>query len=185
MEGERQVYANPGIIIPYNNCMCIEQNHKKIRNIRAIIFDVDGVLTDGRIYLGKETELKSISYKDMDAVSEFRKQGYIAGMITGENGFFIDKINEKLHLDFVRTGCKDKRTAIDEFVNSYKIGPEQICYIGDGKYDIPVFGKVGLTACPGDAIDELKAHADFVLQRSGGDGCIAELFTLFGLSYQF
>lgn len=98
-EKESQVYPKPGI--PNDSCMGKEQKQNKILNIRAIIFDVDDVLTDGRIYLGKgDTELKSISYKAMDAVSEFRKQGYIVGMITGETGFFVDKINERLHLNF-------------------------------------------------------------------------------------
>ena len=151
----------------------------KAQNIKMIIFDIDGVITDGKCYLGKNGyEMKTYSLKDMDAINWFHECGYKTGCITGENNEFCQAFIKKAGVDYFKTGCKTKAEAIDEAVKLFDLAVNNICYIGDGKYDIPALKKVGLSICPSDAIDEVKDCCDIVLNRKGGEGCLAECFTL-------
>lgn len=149
-------------------------------NIKMIIFDLDGVATDGKKYTdGKCNEYKTVSMKDLDAIHQLKDMGFILGCITGECNEFSKQFLKMPVLDFVRLGCKQKLAALEEAKETYRIVSAEVCYIGDGKYDIPVLEKVGLAVCPGDAVDEVKKVSDVVLKRKGGEGCIAEIHTLF------
>lgn len=144
-----------------------------------LLFDIDGVITDGRKYVdGNAAELKAITLKDLDAFQLLKDVGYTLGCITGEDTSFSRQFANMQALDYVRVGCKKKELALQEIEERYHIIADEICYIGDGKYDISVLEKVGLAVCPGDAIDEVKQVCDIVLKRKGGEGCIAEIYTL-------
>lgn len=148
--------------------------------IKMILFDIDGVITDGKRYTnGKKEEFKSIALKDLDAISLFKEAGYKLGCITGEDTAFSRQFVDMRDLDFVKIGCKLKMEALEEVEKVYRITSEEICYIGDGKYDVPVLNEVGCAVCPNDAIAEAKRISDVVLERKGGEGCIAELYTRF------
>ncbi len=143
--------------------------------IRALIFDIDGVITDGKKYTdGLSQEMKTITYKDLDAISDFQKEGIIVGCISGEDTLFSRKVAEKL--DYCCLGTKNKRKMLEEFSDKYSIDSRHICYIGDGKYDIEALEYVGLAVCPQDAIYKVKEVSDIILDSSGGQGCIAELY---------
>ena len=146
--------------------------------IKAVIFDIDGVVTDGKKYLLGDNEIKNISLKDLDAINMLKEQKYIIGAITGENNSFSQKLKEELKIDFLVAGCKQKKEAIEKISKEFFLSMEEICYIGDGKYDIDVLKEVGLSLCPADAIEEVKKISNFVLTRRGGEGCIAEIFSL-------
>ncbi len=146
--------------------------------IKILVFDIDGVITDGKRYLSEDTETKSLSMKDLDAIRQFQESGYIIGCISGEDTDFSEKFVQITHLDQVRLGCKSKDTAFKEMVKQYNLSLREACYIGDGKYDVPALKIAGLALCPSDAIDEVKQVADIVLTRKGGEGCIAESYTL-------
>lgn len=143
-----------------------------------IVFDIDGVITDGKQYIGKNGETKSLSYKDMDAIRQLRESGYIVGCISGEDTEFSQRFVEMMHLDLVKLGCKEKNAALGEMAGQYNVPCEDICYVGDGKYDLSALKLAGLAVCPSDAIDEVRQIADIVLTRKGGDGCLAEVYTL-------
>lgn len=146
--------------------------------IRAVIMDIDGVLTDGKEYISGKSELyKTISMKDLDALSQLREEGYFLAAITGEKNGITDYLEERLHLDAFFPACKDKRQALNECAGKWDLNLEDICYIGDGKYDIPALEDVGLGICPDDATDEVKGVASYVLRAKGGEGCIAEIYT--------
>lgn len=150
-----------------------------MHNIKMLLFDVDGVITDSRKYIdGCGMELKSLSMKDLDALWMLKDTGYIIGCITGEDNNFSGYLEQMNVFDFVRTGCKHKVNALKEVMEKYNINTCEICYIGDGKYDIPVLKMVGMAVCPNDAIEEVKQVSTIVLKRKGGDGCIAEIYTL-------
>ncbi len=145
--------------------------------IKALIFDIDGVLTDGKKYTdGKLQELKSLSYKDLDAIKELQQNGLIVGCISGEDNTFSRQIATQL--DFFSLGSKNKREILEQFCSKYTINYTQICYIGDGKYDIEALKYAGIAVCPCDAIQEVKEVADIVLDQKGGQGCIAELYSM-------
>lgn len=148
-------------------------------NIRAVITDIDGVLTDGKVALGNGTEIsKRICFKDLDAISLLREKGIKFGIISGESDVFTDLMCEKVHPDFFFTGCKDKRTKLEEIAEKEGMALSNICYIGDGKYDLEAIKAAGLGVCPADAVKEVKQASDMVLDRVGGNGCLADVFSL-------
>ena len=149
-----------------------------MNHIRMLVFDIDGVITDGKRYISESGETKTVSLKDLDAFGMLRDAGYRIGCISGEDTPFSRSLAQTPTLDYARIGCKRKMDAIGEIGERFGIRPEQISYIGDGKYDIPVLEAVGLGLCPADAIEEVKRAADIVLRRKGGEGCIAECYTL-------
>lgn len=149
-----------------------------MNNIQMLIFDIDGVITDGKRYIGKTDEIKTVSLKDLDALNLLRESGYKIGCISGEDTTFSRNLSQMVILDSVSLGCKRKADAVIEICKNQKIALEELCYIGDGKYDIPVLEMVGLGICPADAIDEVKQVATVVLSCKGGEGCIAECYTL-------
>lgn len=157
-------------------------NAKK-NSIRAVITDIDGVLTDGKVILGNGTKIsKRICFKDLDAISLFRENDIKFGIISGESDAFTDLIYEKMHPDFFFTGCKDKKRKLEEISEKEEIALSDICYVGDGKYDLEAIKAVGIGVCPVDAVKEVKQAADIVLDRAGGNGCLADIFSLlFGI----
>ncbi len=146
--------------------------------IRMIVFDIDGVLTDGRKYVdGNGVEFKALQLKDLDALGMLAESGYRVGCISGEETGFSRQFLEMDVIDHIRLGCKDKERALRDIASESKVKTEEICYIGDGKYDIPALRISGLSVCPKDAIQEVKEIADIVLKSKGGEGCIAECYS--------
>lgn len=146
--------------------------------IRMIVFDIDGVITDGKRYTNGKSEMKSLSMKDLDAIGQIRESGYKVGCISGEDTEFSRGFVRIACIEPARLGCKKKDSALAEMAGQCGFLLEEICYIGDGKYDIPALEMAGLALCPADATDEVKQVADVILTRRGGDGCIAECHTL-------
>ena len=147
-----------------------------LNNIKAVIFDIDGVVTDGKRYTdGKQQEMKSIAYKDLDAINGFQELGILVGCISGEDTAFSRYVAERL--DFSSLGKKDKKRILERFCSEYQICITQVCYVGDGKYDINSLEYAGVSVCPHDAICEAQKVSDIILDSVGGQGCIAELYT--------
>lgn len=145
--------------------------------LKALIIDIDGVITDGKKYTdGLSKEIKSVAYKDMDAITDFQKEGVLVGCISGEDTAFSRSISGKL--DYCSLGTKNKREMLEKFSEEYGIAPAHICYIGDGKYDIEALEYVGLAVCPNDAIEDVKSVSGIILNAIGGKGCIAELYAV-------
>lgn len=143
--------------------------------IKAVIFDIDGVITDGKIYTnGREDIYKTLALKDLDALMELKKMGYILGAITGENNTFTDYLKKQFSIDYF-INSKEKKKNLLELIEKERLCSEEIVYVGDGKYDIPVIEYVEWSMCPSDAIWEVKERAKVILKTKGGDGCIAEV----------
>lgn len=147
--------------------------------IKMVVFDIDGVMTDGKRYTdGKQLEVKALQLKDLDAVGLFSENGYRLGCISGEDTEFSRQFLEVKAVDEIKLGCRDKKAALQEFLDRCETKPEEVCYIGDGKYDIPALKMAGLAICPNDAIQEVKEIADIVLKSKGGEGCLAECYSI-------
>lgn len=147
--------------------------------IKMLVFDLDGVVSDGKRYTdGKQLELKTLQMKDLDAIGLFAENNYKLGCISGEDTGFSDQFLKMEALDYVNLGCKNKKAALQEFMNKYHAETEEVCYIGDGKYDIPALKLAGLAICPNDAIQEVKDIADIILKSKGGEGCLAECYSI-------
>ncbi len=129
--------------------------------------------------------MKSLSLKDLDAIGQLREGGYKVGCISGEDTIFSRGFIRTACIEQARLGCKKKDKALVELAEQCGFSIKEVCYIGDGKYDIPALRIAGLAMSPADAIDEVKQAADIILTRKGGDGCIAECCTmLFDLLHQ-
>lgn len=145
--------------------------------IRLLTMDIDGVLTDGRASVGQDGIRKSVCFKDLDAISLLKKKGVKIGVLTGEKDFFTKYIKETIEPDFFMDGCKEKEAVLEKIAEENGISMLDVCYIGDGKYDIEPIRIAGLGVCPNDAVAEVKTVSDIVLSRNGGAGCIAELYS--------
>ncbi len=147
--------------------------------IKAVVFDIDGVLTDGRIYINeKGEETKCFRLTEIDALNSLKDMGFKLIAITGEETRIVEVFKTKTTWTQFITGCKDKASMIRRIEESLNLCKDEICYIGDGKYDIEAIKYVGMGVCPSNAIQEVKDVADIVLSGSGGESCVYELYKL-------
>ena len=144
--------------------------------IRLLIFDIDGVLTDGSVSIDEAGhEHKSYNLTEIDALNDLRRDGYMLAAITGEDKPIVDVFQRLLPWNVFLRGCKDKVAGIRKLEKHLVVDASEICYIGDGKYDVPAIRYAGLGVAPGNAIAEAKETADIVLEGLGGKNCINEL----------
>ena len=144
--------------------------------IRLVVFDIDGVITDGTVIVDVNgTEQKKINLKDVDAIFELHREGFRLAAITGEKTEIVRYFENRFPWDYFYCGAKKKTEILQEIEQKEQILPEEICYVGDGKYDVELLEHAGLGICPADAIDRAKQAANMILQKDGGQGCLWEL----------
>lgn len=144
--------------------------------IKIVLLDIDGVLTNGKVTVDSNgIETKTIDFKDIDAVFEMKRRKLKVGLVTGEATPITRFFQERFQPDFFYNGCKDKPAALRDILAKTGLAAEDVCYVGDAKYDIPIMRLVKLSACPANAIAEVKDLADLHLTARGGDGCVWEL----------
>ncbi len=145
--------------------------------IKAVLLDIDGVLTDGRVTFDAEgREFKTINFKDVDAVFAMKRQGIKTGLITGEKTAVVQEFRRRFQPDFFYCGCKNKPFALREIMEKTAFSYDEICYAGDGRHDLEVMKLVKYSASPADAIREVREAAAIKLEHNGGDACIWELW---------
>lgn len=147
--------------------------------IELIVFDIDGVITDGSVIIDHcGNEQKQINLKDIDAIFELYRRGYKIAAITGEDTDIVDYFEKRFPWKYFYRGNKTKKETMQQIEQSTGIDRANICYIGDGKYDVEPLTYAGLGICPANAIDKAKSAADIILQNDGGKGCIWELISI-------
>jgi 3-deoxy-D-manno-octulosonate 8-phosphate phosphatase (KDO 8-P phosphatase) len=152
---------------------------KKAGDIKAIFFDVDGVMTDGKIiYDDAGNESKEFSVKDGYIISHLKKAGIIVGIITGRDSKVVSHRAAELKLDFCHQGIVDKLEVFEKLVEFYKLKKKQVAYIGDDINDLGVLKNCGLSACPTDAMSYVKDKVDLVTTTKGGQGVVREVADL-------
>lgn len=154
----------------------IEKAHK----IKLLISDNDGVLTDAGVYYGAQGEvLKRFSIRDGMGVERLRKLAQVdTGIMTGEMSPSVAKRAEKLKINELHLGIKNKIQKLNEVMERLQLGPEQIAYIGDDVNDLEVMKHVGLTATPNDGMKMVKVVADYICENKGGNGAFREFAEL-------
>ena len=153
------------------------KNYKTLLpNIKTFIFDVDGVLTDGKILITNEGELlRSFDTKYGYAMKCALVQGYKIVIITGGRNQGVEDRFKELGVFDIYMGAHHKIDAYQDLMDNYDLDPETILYVGDDIPDIPVMEKVGLGCCPSDAVSDVKAMANYVSHKKGGEGCVREI----------
>jgi 3-deoxy-D-manno-octulosonate 8-phosphate phosphatase (KDO 8-P phosphatase) len=152
---------------------------KKASLIKAIFFDVDGVLTDGRIiYDDAGREIKSFSVKDGLIISHLKKAGIITGAISGRDSPAVTRRCAELKIDFCHQGIVDKAGTFEKLVKHYKLKHKEVAYIGDDLNDLSVMRLAGFSVCPSDTYDYIKEQVDLVTYAKGGCGVLREVADL-------
>lgn len=147
--------------------------------IKMVAFDVDGVMTDGSItYDENGVEYKTFNVKDGQGIVRITKVGIITAIITARNNATVKHRFDNLGMSRLFMGQKDKMVAMKQLLDEYNLDLSQVAYMGDDLPDIPVLKEVGLSACPNDAIDEVKDLCHFVSLKNGGRGAVRELTDL-------
>ena len=143
-----------------------------LNKIRAIIFDIDGVLSSETITLSSEGEpLRTVNIKDGYAIQLAVKHGLKIAILTGANVSSIRRRYEGLGVEDIYTGCAVKIETYDKFLNKYGISDDEVMYMGDDIPDLEIMRRVGCPVCPKDACSEIKSISLYVSDLIGGHGC--------------
>lgn len=149
---------------------------KKIRRIKLLILDVDGVLTDGRIIiddLGNET--KNFDVRDGHGLKLLMRYGIDVVLLTGRKSKVVEHRAEELGINEVYQGTKNKVEVLEGILRERDTGSDNIAYIGDDIVDVPVFRKVGFSVAVADAMVYVKKAADYITEENGGRGAVREI----------
>jgi 3-deoxy-D-manno-octulosonate 8-phosphate phosphatase (KDO 8-P phosphatase) len=152
---------------------------ERLRKIRLLLLDVDGVMTDGRIvYDSNGVETKVFDVKDGHGLKLLQRAGVRVGIITGRQSPVVDLRARELGIDIVFQGVKDKLLPYRELLAALKLDDEEVAYVGDDLPDLPVLQRVGWAVAPADAIEEVRRRVHHVTGCSGGKGAVREVCEL-------
>ena len=152
---------------------------QRLRQIQLLICDVDGVLSDGLIYLGNQgEEFKTFNTKDGFGIKALQNAGISVAIITGRESRIVADRMAALGVNHVYQGQSDKRISFHELLADLNLKPEQVAYIGDDVVDLAVMELCGLGVAVHDAHPLVRQRADHVTQLAGGRGCVRELCDL-------
>ena len=150
-----------------------------LQKIKLLALDVDGVLTDGSIYISPAGEVfKGFNAKDGMGISCAMRSGLQIAVITGRQSPIVERRCEELGITLLQQGVKDKRLALQQMAQKLGLVREEIAYMGDDLNDIPAFKASGLNLVPADAAIEVMAVADIITKASGGRGAVREAITM-------
>ena len=157
-------------------CEMLFKKHMMTRKkIKMFITDVDGVLTDGGMYYGVSGDaLKKFNAKDGMGFGLLKEADIATAIITGEEHKSVSTRANKIRVGWTARGVKDKLAKAIELSGYYDVSLSEVAYIGDDINDIDLLKNVGYSACPSDAIDEVKDIVGYVCKRKGGEGCVRE-----------
>ncbi|MFQ7871881.1 MAG: cytidylyltransferase domain-containing protein [Coprococcus phoceensis] len=149
---------------------------KEIPEIKIFLTDCDGCLTDGGMYYSEHgDELKKFNTRDGMGFALLHKKRIVTGIVTSENVDLNRRRAQKLKLDVLEAGCRDKVAAVKVLCEKYNASLENVAYIGDDINDLDVIKIVGYGCCPADAMPQIREAAKYVTKAKGGEGVIREV----------
>ena len=172
---ERALARHDGKTGPQSRQACL----KRAKEIKLLLLDVDGVLTDGSItYTHSGDEIKSFHSHDGFGMSMLQKIGVEIGLITARQSEALTRRARDLKLTHLFQGTRHKRAILHSLLNELHLSPHEVAFMGDDWLDLPVLTEVGLAATVADAMPEVKPLVHFVSQYPGGRGAVRELCDL-------
>ena len=151
----------------------------RARKLRMLLFDVDGVFSDGSVVVGSDgTESKAFFVRDGAAVIWARRAGLTVGLLSGRTSGATTRRAAELGIGLVEQGHLDKRSAYERICEDAGLTDEQVAYMGDDMLDLPVIARVGLSAAPADAVPDVLSRVDWVSHRPGGRGAVRDFVEL-------
>ena len=149
---------------------------EELRKVKAFVFDVDGVLSDAKIYLHPGNELmRSMNIKDGYAIQYAIRKGYPICIITGGNSVAVEERFRNLGVTDIYLRSRDKMEDLRDLLSKYDLEAENILYMGDDLPDYLVMKEVGFPTCPSDAVEEIKSLSMYISDKSGGEGCVRDV----------
>lgn len=152
-------------------------NYKeKLHDIKAFVFDFDGVMTDGSIWTyGDNEAVRCGNVKDGYAIQYAVKKGYIIALISGATSLSINNRMEALGVKQIYTGCANKMETYRKFLEINNLKEHQVICMGDDIPDYEIMSHCGVAACPADAATEIKEISDYISLYPGGRGCVRDI----------
>lgn len=148
----------------------------KASKIKLVLFDVDGVLTDGKILLHADgTESKQFDIKDGTGIVWAQRAGLTVGLLSARTSAATGQRAAQLGVTLVHQGVASKLESYEQIVDSLLLDDEQVAYMGDDVLDLAVLGRVGLATAPADAVEEVRTRVDWVSAARGGHGAARDL----------
>ncbi len=152
---------------------------ERAARVRLILMDVDGVLTDGRVYMGSNGyDGRSFHVRDGQGIRMGQRGGLLFGIISGRESRVVAERAAELYITEVHQGVYDKSECLGSVLQRLGVQPEQACFVGDDLVDVPAMRRVGLAAAPADAVPEVREAAHYVASRPGGAGALREIVDL-------
>ncbi|MBI5464131.1 MAG: HAD hydrolase family protein [Ignavibacteriales bacterium] len=150
-----------------------------LKNIKLLLLDVDGVMTDGGIYCTESgDELKKFHIQDGYGIVKWQRHGGKVGIITGRVSKLVARRAQELGITEVYQNLEDKLEAFGQIKATHGLKDSEIAYIGDDEFDLPVLNRVGFSAAPRNAVPAVKKQVHFTSSRNGGDGAVREVIDL-------
>lgn len=148
-----------------------------IKKIKVLVLDVDGTLTDGKVYISNEGEfVKAFNVKDGYGIKEILPTWNITPIIvTGRTSEIVTKRAKELGIKHVFQGVTNKLQKLKEICKRLNVDMSNVAYIGDDLNDLECIEASGFKACPNDAVDEIKQRCDYISSRCGGCGAVREI----------
>jgi len=145
-------------------------------DLRILLLDVDGVMTDGGIILiGRDLEAKRFDAQDGMGINMVKAAGVMVGIVTSRTSEVVERRAEELGVDELFQGVKDKRQVLASLNDKHGISPAQTAFVGDDLQDIPLLKLVGLPIAVANAASEVKDYSSYVTRASGGHGAVREV----------
>lgn len=152
---------------------------ERASNIRMLVLDVDGVLTDGKLYFDHAgNEMKAFNTRDGMGMKALQRIGIEVAVITGRKSGAVEHRMAQLGIQHVYQGREDKLDAFLNLLEVTGLDAGQVCFAGDDWIDLPVLLRVGLAIAVADAEDRVKQQAHWITRRNGGDGAVREICNL-------
>ena len=155
----------------------METNYKeKLKKIKVFVFDVDGVLTNGDLFIFPNGKLvRKMNAKDGYALKLAMKKGYEIAIITGGREKEIEERLSKLGIKYIFLNSHNKINVMNDFLKNHNFNKEDIMYMGDDIPDIEVLKYVGFSCCPNDAVTDVKNICNYISSKKGGKGCVRDV----------
>jgi 3-deoxy-D-manno-octulosonate 8-phosphate phosphatase (KDO 8-P phosphatase) len=151
----------------------------KLKKIKVLLLDVDGVLTDGSIiYTSDGAELKIFNTHDGYGITKAIASGIRVGIITGRQSEPVGRRAKELGIVDLYQGSVDKMTPYEKIKKKYNLQDEEVAYVGDDMFDISLLSRVGFSAAPSSARREVKRVVTYITKASGGNGSVREVIDL-------
>ncbi len=152
---------------------------KRIKKLKVLVMDVDGVLTDGKlIFDGEARELKSFNVQDGYGIVILKRVGIRTVIITAGNSKVVKVRADYLHIDKLYSGAYPKIDAYEKMLKAFRVRDENICFVGDDLTDCQILKRVGFAVSVKNAVAEVKKVAHYTTKCAGGDGAVREVIEL-------